>query len=203
MRHTIFTIAAAFAAMALLASCTKPGSNDKEPVSESSYIDATAKDVWQYWSFSQKKLVGSADDSANAEWFARKDWDIAISRYSIRTNSGAATTVGSQGGVYTFDASTAYADVKSVPQGASFAQDKEVTSEGMGGTTTTVKSEATVILFKKNSDGSLVMPPVYLKAPVYIFRSADGAHCYKVQFTQYQNSESVSGHVKFDWAEII
>lgn len=199
MRHTIITVAAAFAA---LASCTKPGTTDKEPVTESSYIDATAKDVWQYWSFSQNKLVGSADDSANAEWFARNDWDIAISRYSIRTNSGVATTVGSQGGVYTFDASTAYADVTAVPEDAVFAQDKEVTSEGMGGTTTTVKSEATVIVFKQNSDGSLVMPPVYLQAPVYIFRSADGAHCYKVLFTQYQNSESVSGHVKFDWAEI-
>lgn len=72
----------------------------------------------------------------------------------------------------------------------------------MGGTTTTVKSEATVIRFKTNADGSLVMPPVYLQAPVYLFRSADGEKTYKVLFTQYKNDESESGHVQFDWKQI-
>ena len=53
-----------------------------------------------------------------------------------------------------------------------------------------------------NEDGSLVMPPVYLKAPVYIFRTADGARCFKVEFTQYQDEDKVSGHVKFNYAQI-
>lgn len=188
--------------MAMLAvSCQKAG-NGETSVDESSYINATEDNVWQYFSFEQKKVIGSADDSANSEWFARKDWDIAVCRYSIRTNSGAATTVGASGGVYTFDEGVTYSSVSSVPSGAVFVEDKEVTSSGMGGTTTTVKSEATVIRFKTNADGSLVMPPVYLQAPVYLFRSADGEKTYKVLFTQYKNDESESGHVQFDWKQI-
>ena len=72
----------------------------------------------------------------------------------------------------------------------------------MGGKTTMVKSNATVILFKKNNDGSMIMPPVYLQAPVYIFRTADGKDYYKLQFTQYQNENKVTGHVKFYSAKI-
>lgn len=193
---------ASVAAIISISSCTKANGGEEPSESENSYINASDKSKWQYFSFSQNKVVGSSDDSGNAEWFARNDWDIAICRYSIRTNSGAATSIGSKGGVYTFDTSTKYESVISVPEGAEFAVDKEVTSEGMGGSVTTVKSEATVIVFKTNSDGSLVMPPVYLQAPVYIFRSADGQHCYKVSFTQYTDEQSQSGHVKFDWSEI-
>ncbi|MDR0763017.1 MAG: HmuY family protein [Bacteroidales bacterium] len=190
------------AVTALLISCD----NDKPKVSEptSVYINATSSKLWHYYSLQDGKLVDSASESTenNAIWAARKDWDIAVQRYNIRTNSGEFTTASAKGGVYTFDENTTFESVEKVPSGASFVEDKAITSTGMGGTTTVVRSEATVILFKKNSDGSLIMPPVYLPAPVYIFRSADGNNYYKVGFTQYVNENAVTGHVMFDMAKI-
>ena len=169
------------------------------------YVDATTSGMWNYFSFATGTLVGSATESAenNAIWFARKDWDIAINRYNIRTNSGLATTAGALGGVYTYAESVSFNSVSSVPAGISYVVDKSITSSGMSGETTVIRSEdATVILFKKNEDGSSVMPPVYLQAPVYIFRTADGASYYKVQFTQYKDENNATGHVKFNAAQI-
>jgi hypothetical protein len=188
------------------ASCSK---DDDEKIPQAgetkeSYIDASSQTAWNYFSFAENKIVGSAEESDenNATWGARKDWDIAIRRYNIRTNSGAFTTAGASGGVYTLDAATTYASIQQVPANAVFEIDQAITSQGMGGTTTIVRSTAQVIVFKANEDGSLIMPPVYLPAPVYIFRSADGNSFYKVLFTQYLNEASVAGHVTFDHANI-
>lgn len=186
-------------------SCSKNGPDEQPPAeTNEAYIDATSKTTWSYFSLSQNKVIGTGEENEkdNLKWAARKDWDLAVNRYSIRTNSGAATSAGALGGVYTFDAAVSFGAVKTVPSGIIFTADKAVTSEGMGGVTTIVKSDATVILFKKNDDGSLVMPPVYLQAPVYIFRTVDGNHYYKVQFTQYQDENKVTGHVKFYSAHI-
>ncbi|MFV0397220.1 MAG: HmuY family protein [Bacteroidales bacterium] len=188
-----------------LTSCSKNDPVEEPPaVTKEAYIDATSKTTWHYFSLSENKVVGTGEEteSDNQLWAARSDWDLAINRYSIRTNSGAATTVASKGGVYTFDAATVFSAVTAIPAGISFVADKAVTSEGMGGTTTMVKSAATVIVFKANDDGSLVMPPVYLQAPVYIFRTADGTEYFKVQFFQYQDENKVTGHVKFYSAQI-
>ena len=188
-----------------LVSCEKEKNNGKTVGNTTeAYIVATSSTTWHYFSFDNNEVAGTGEENEtdNATWFGRDDWDIAISRYSIRTNSGSATTINSQGGVYTFDEETTFSSVTEVPSDIIFSYDAPVTSSGHGGTTTTIKSGATVILFQTNEDGSLVMPPVYLQAPVYIFRSADGEKYYKVLFTQYQNDESVSGHVKFDFAEI-
>lgn len=203
---TKLILSALFSTMILgLGSCSKD--NPKEellPETKEASINATSKTTWHYFSLAENKVVGTGEENAtdNTAWAARKDWDLAINRYLIRTNSGAATSVSAQGGVYTFDASTTFASVTAVPSGATFVADKSITSEGMGGKTTMVKSNATVILFKKNNDGSMIMPPVYLQAPVYIFRTADGKDYYKLQFTQYQNENKVTGHVKFYSAKI-
>lgn len=186
-------------------SCSKDDSTEQIPVeTKEAYINATSKTTWHYFSLAENEVVGTGEenDSDNAAWAARQDWDVAVNRYLVRTNSGAATSVSAQGGVYSFEASTTFASVTTVPSGAIFVADKTVTSEGMAGTTTTIKSEATVILFKKNEDGSTVMPPVYLQAPVYIFRTSDGKDYYKVQFTQYQDENKETGHVKFYSAKI-
>lgn len=205
MKKTIFLLTAAFLTISFT-SCDKDDNNDPQEPGETTEvsIDATSKTAWNYYSLSEGKLIGSADESAenNATWGARKDWDIAIQRYNIRTNSGAFTTVDARGGVYTYDANTKFSSVANVPSAVQFVEDKAITSEGMGGTTTVVRSDATVILFKTNEDGSMIMPPVYLQAPVYIFRSADGSNFYKVQFTQYVNENNVTGHVKFNAAQI-
>ncbi len=198
MKKSILIIAA-LASLALL-SCEK----NQQPGGETSeaYIDATSKTTWSYFSLSESKVMGTGEenDSDNAAWAARTDWDFAVCRYNIRTNSGKATSVGAKGGVYV--SSETFESLKSVPKDAIFQADDVVTSSGMGGTTSVVKSSATVITFMTNEDGSKVMPPVYLKAPVYIFRTADGKKHFKVEFTQYQNEDKETGHVKFNYAGI-
>ena len=188
-------------------SFTACSSDDDEPQlpgeTKGYYVDATSNTTWSYFSLANGRLVGTGEETEadNATWFARKDWDIAINRYHVRTNSGSATSAGAQGGLITCDESVSFNSVSSLPTGT-FAVDKPITSSGMGGETTVIKSDATVILFKKNADGSSVMPPVYLQAPVYIFRTADGASYYKVQFTQYKDENNATGHVKFNAAQI-
>ncbi|MDR2466458.1 MAG: HmuY family protein [Prevotellaceae bacterium] len=206
MKRVLFFSIAALTAT-IFTSCSKDKDDNKaeQPgATTESYIDASSNTAWHYYSFGEDKVLGSADESAenNAAWAARKDWDIAVRRYNIRTNSGEFTAAGAKGGVATQGTGVTFESLQKVPAGAIFVGDKAVTSSGMGGTTTVVRSEATVILFKQNEDGSLVMPPVYLPAPTHIFRTADGENYYKVRFTQYQNAESVTGHVKFDRAKI-
>lgn len=169
------------------------------------YINATSSTTWNYYSFSTDKIVGTGAETTedNAKWFARTDWDIAVNKYNVRTNSGAATTAGATGGAYTCAASVEFNSLTALPAEAQFVADKAVTSSGMAGSvTTTIRSEASVILFKTNEDGSMIMPPVYLQAPVYIFRTAGGSEYFKVQFTQYLDDNKVSGHVKFYSAQI-
>lgn len=192
-------------AMIAFSSCSKNDNNDQSlGETKETYIDATSKTTWNYYSLSENKVVGTGEENAtdNAAWGARKDWDFAVCRYSIRTNSGAATTVNAQGGVHIFASSVTFASIKERPN-LSIESDVAITSSGMGGTTTsTVKSAATVIVFKTNEDGSMTMPPVYLQAPVYLFRTANGKDYYKVQFTQYKDENSVTGHVKFYSAQL-
>ncbi len=201
MKKLIFAMA--LAAITFV-SCDK---NDEpnEPVvnnPESTYIDATSTTIWHYFSFSQNKVIGTGEETENATWFARTDWDIAICRYNVRTNSGDATSVNAKGGVATTSGSV-LADVTVIPDASNFKTDVAVTTTGMGGvTSTSIYSDATVIQFKKDAEGNMVMPPVYEKSPVYVFRTADGAAYYKVEFTQYLNTESASGHVKFNSAKL-
>lgn len=181
-------------------SCSKDDPSPIPPVqTNEAYIDATSKTTWHYFNLAKNKIVGTGEENKtdNGKWAERKDWDIAVNRYMIRTNSGAATSVAALGGVYTYDATTDFNAINTIPANVEFTADEAVTSEGMNGTTTMVKSKATVILFKKNPDGSMIMPPVYLQAPVYLFRTADGKEHYKVKFTQYQNEDKKTGHVKF------
>ena len=145
-------------------------------------------------------VTGAESEADNAAWAARTDWDMAVCRYNIRTNSGTSSSTGANGGVYT--STLTFEGISSIPADAAFEADKLVTSSGMSGEKTVSESSATIITFKTNADGSKVMPPVYLKAPVYVFRTADGGSAYKVEFTQYQNEDKVTGHVKFRFAKI-
>ncbi len=202
MKPNVFLLAFVLFATA---SCTKD--DDPEPKTgetKTVSIDATSKTTWHYYSFSKGKVIGTGEEDAtsNASWFARTDWDIAIQRYFVRTNSGDATTVGANGGVYTCDESIAFETLEEVPAGAVFETDKTVTKEGHGGSYEIVFSSAQVIHFKANPDGSLVMPPVYLPSPVYIFKTADGENTYKVNFTQYADADGETGHVQFDVAQL-
>lgn len=196
----------AFLAMTVISTaCSKSDDGNDGPVvgdTKEASVDATANGVWQYFSFADGKVIGSGDGTEDTKWFASDAWDMALSRYSLRFNGGAAYTSGGLGGVYTCDGSLSFASILSVPEGVTFATDETITTEGMAGTTTTVKSKAEAIVFKTDADGNKVMPPVYLKAPVYIVRTADGEHYYKVEFSQYKDENNVSGMIKFDYAEI-
>lgn len=195
---------AALAALAVTACSGNKTGGTNPPDTETYSVEATESGTWHYFSFARGGEVGTGaeDETDNAAWFARGDWDLAFNKYNIRTNSGEATTIGSRGGVIVLGAGVSFDSVTEVPSGAQFASDRAVTSSGMGGTATVVQSEAQVITFKTNEDGSLVMPPVYLKAPVCIFRTADGSQTFKVEFTEYQNDEGASGHIVFRAAEL-
>lgn len=196
-------LALSIAVMAFV-SCSKDATPAVVDIQES-YIVATSSTTWHYYSFSSGTIVGTGEQTPpdNAKWFARTDWDIAINKYNVRTNSGAATTTGANGGVYICPSSVVFNTLDALPAQVQFAADKAVTSSAMGGSvTTTIRSEASVILFKTGDDGSMIMPPVYLQAPVYVFRTADGKEYYKVQFTQYLDENKASGHVKFYSAQI-
>lgn len=197
------TIVLALFFVLTLISCSKTPTSTQENAKDI-YIDATSKDTWKYYSFSTNKIVGSGEETIadNEKWYARKDWDIAIKKYNIRTNSGSATTIGAKGGVYTCDTSVLFDNLKELPVEPKFVEDTAITSAGMGGDITTVCSKATVIKFKTKDDGSMIMPPVYLQTPVYIFRTADGQGYFKVKFTQYQDENKVSGNVKFSSAQM-
>jgi hypothetical protein len=192
-------------ALFLVVSCSKE--DDPQPATSETNtmnIDASSDSTWHYFSFSEQQFIGSGteDPATNAEWFARDDWDIAVMRYFVRTNSGDATTIGSQGGVYTCEESIEFATLEEVPSGATFETDQTVTKSSHGNTYDIVLSTAQVIQFQQNPDGSLVMPPVYLQSPVYIFKSADGEETHKVNCTQYINAYGDSGHVVFESAQL-
>lgn len=223
MEKTIFFLAIAVMA---LSACSKEEPDPKPVVGETKevQIDATSNTAWHYFAFAENKIVGSEEESVdnNAKWGARKDWDVAFCKYHIRTNSGAFTKANAQGGVYIFktkemeghvyvydDANSSYEKINSVPAGITFATDTEKEFKQMGGIILKrIQSEASSVTFKmklmdKEKDiWGKEMPPVYLKAPLCLFRSADGKKVYKVHFKEYLNADAVSGHITLRYAEI-
>lgn len=170
------------------------------------YIDASSKTTWHYYNLASNKFIGTGEntEAGNKEWFARTDWDLAISTHHIRTNSGVSSSTSAKGGTYTLAPTVTFASVLELPAEAKFKQDREIEVAGMGSKPAVYhKSEDTVIYFKIDEEtGKVMMPPIYLATPVYIFRTANGKEYYKVQFTQYQNENKISGHVKFNVASI-
>ncbi len=120
---------------------------------------------------------------------ARADWDFAISRYKIRTNSGL-SGVGS-GGLYTFDANETFEAITALPAGAIFVEDARFGGVEMSGNERfEPRSEAQVTIMEG-------MPPTYHQPPIYAIRSADGQRAYAVDFISYQNSTGATGYVSF------
>lgn len=193
----------------ILSSCTeKSGDTSFKGEAFTANVEATSSTTWHYYSFSEEKFVGTGEENEtdNAKWGGLTSWDIAIKKYEIKTNSGTSTSVGAKGGDYTFDAKNKFEDVAELPSGITFMVDKLIVESGMGGTEkTTSKSTTEVIRFKLDEDGARLMPPVYLKSPVYIFKTNDGEKYYKVNFTQYEgykDNKKVTGIVQFYAAEI-
>lgn len=207
-------LSAIFAA-AMFASCSKSDDGPKAPGdTKQIYVDDSnsAASSWHYISLAAGVELGKElkSEDGTAKWDERKDWDIAINRYNVRTNSGVCTSVGALGGTYAFDMDVKLADVSAVPAAAVFVVDEEVDEEvmtGMGpnGPITAiiqVKRSPVAAVVKYVPPGSGGSTMQYLEMPVYIFRSADGSKYYKVKFTDYLNDEGKSGHIKFSYAQI-
>jgi hypothetical protein len=215
MKNTLFLAFALCASM--FVSCDKDDDkpNNPESVVVEKYINATSQTDWHYYSFAKGELVGSAAESVenSAIWGARTDWDIAIQRYKIRTNSGQFTTVGAQGGVYLFDTNladtfgnitpaTKFESVAKLPSGVEFAVDGLLpTDKPGGGSVDVIRAKPQVVQIWSNGQ-TPTGPPDYRPSPVMIFRTADGKSYYKVEFTAYKNDQDTSGHVTFSLAQI-
>lgn len=187
-------------AVLAMVSCSDDNDETQDLIMTEVSIDATSETTWNYYSLNQNKIIGTGEKNAtdDALWADRTDWDFAICRYFIRTNSGTSTSVNAKGGIYTLDSSISFEDVKAIPSGE-ISVDESISSEVMGGViVSNNQSKAQVIVFKRDADGNRYMPPIYLKAPVYVFRTADGKDYYKVEFTQYKDEEGVLGKVKFN-----
>ena len=160
-------------------------------------LDATSKTTWHYYSLKDGKVIGTGEETEadNKAWASRKDWDIAIMRFYVKTNSG--TSGQGKGGVYTCKEDVTFDGLTSASMPESeFVADELVTEDTMsGGQKTTSKSKAVVSVMKG-------MPPTWLKSPIYVFRSADGNDKFKIEFLSYKNEEGESGHVSFNLAAL-
>lgn len=98
-------------------SCAKEtgGEDEKKPESKTAVISAS-NDYWTYFSFETGGVVGTGaliseeDDEA---WAARTDWDFAICRDMIKTNSG--TSGNGKGGIIRMDG-TEFGEIRYAPE---------------------------------------------------------------------------------------
>lgn len=194
-------------ALAALTACKKDNKELEDMLPKevkTADVNSTSFKDWHYFSFATGKVVGSAPDpkgeAINKEWAARKDWDVAFQRSSIRTNSGEATSAGAKGGVFVMDAATKFDDVKKLPANAVFESDKAVTGQGMSGPFTTIMSKAKVAKIKGGHATSGRVE--YLPQPMCVFKNAAGDKSYKVSFESYVNDEGKGGHIKIKYAEL-
>lgn len=143
MKRTILLMAAALVSCTLfLTSCDDDDKNDNAPAtgSEIEINVASSWGTWNYFSFSDGKIVGTGDASAesDAEWKARVDWDIAFTRLYARTNSG--TSGNGSGGVVEIEAGNAdkaavFANLVTAPTSGYLVDEKAELMIGMGSPT--------------------------------------------------------------------
>lgn len=97
-------------------SCTREPNDtgEKQPEHKTAVI-SVSNDYWAYFSFEKGEIIGTGrlgfqeDDEA---WRVRSDWDFAICRDMIRTNSG--TSGEGTGGIIRME-STAFSHIDHAP----------------------------------------------------------------------------------------
>ena len=197
MRNIKTVIAILATALITFTSCDKNNGDDPNGGSQEEKIiklDATSNTTWHYYSFATQEFVGTSElDNQNA-WEGRTDWDIAIRRYMIKTNSGASGS--GKSGLYVAASDVKYTDLLEIPTGSEVVADYSYLDEQMDGSfVATTRSQAIVSVMKG-------MPPTWLKSPIYVFPIADGSKAHKVEFLGYKDAEGTSGHVSFRHSEI-
>ncbi|MDR0364462.1 MAG: HmuY family protein [Bacteroidales bacterium] len=206
MKETIFLMTAAIVScIVFFTSCGERGNGDNNnpAIGKTIQIDvASSWGTWNYFSFSKGEIVGTGDasETADAEWKARTDWDIAFTRLYARTNSGASGN--GNGGVIEIEAenankATVFANLVTAPSSDYIADKVEAglmiaMGSPSGPTTYDAGSSATV-----NSWLTMAMP-VEVKPKVFALKTADEKYV-KIYLKSYQNDEGKSGVITMEY----
>lgn len=87
-----YTILSLILASVTLISCRDKVKAEAEPTAVKRQLTLTLQPgKWIYYSISDSTVRGTSDigdESQDAEWHDRNDWDIALSELGLRTNSG-------------------------------------------------------------------------------------------------------------------
>lgn len=202
------------------AACDKDNTTDNPvpaPVQSKMTVNASDYGMWTYidlktgktqtlrdfspWNYLSDGVVVSTTPAQGSQADLTIDWQIAIHRYDIRTNGGAAiaTTEKEMDKVTAFPESGYTEDVtveNTIVTDMSGMMDNKIGYAATGKQNNVLNQWLT-----KTATGA--MPP-YVYEPtglIYIVRCKDGSHA-KLKFTDYSNDEGKSGYVTFSYEYI-
>lgn len=115
MEKTINFILALLLVSSLHACAKETGPQGEKPLESSTAMIEASEDHWTYFSFVTGEVVGTSrlgSSAEDGEWASRSDWDIALCRDMIRTNSG--TSGQGNGGIIMID-NTEFGDIDHAP----------------------------------------------------------------------------------------
>ena len=195
MKKNFLLVSVICLSLTFFASCDKNPDPEPtpDPTTKTMTIDASAFTDWKYFSFETGKEIPASEVGDYATSKTKTNWDLAIHRGDIRTNSGKSGM--GKGGAIKVNG-TKLNDIKIIPtSGYAVDEEAEIMIEmGMDGYRTQSKNMALADWYK--SEG---MPPVYIVNDyVYVVKTADGKYA-KVKFSDYTNDEGAGGHVKFSY----
>ena len=196
-RKRLFLLLMSVVMVTLGTSCSKDDVAPKENEDqEKSYLDATSMTTWHYISAKDNKVIGTGEHGTDdAAWAERTDWDFAIQRFKVKTNSG--TSGEGKSGLYTFGKDVKFGAITSLAANTEYTVDTKIDVPQMDGSTISESKSSAVVSVMQGG-----MPPTWDKSPIYAIRSADGGSVYKIEFTQYKNDKGESGCVKYNIGNI-
>ncbi|MBR1799533.1 MAG: HmuY family protein [Bacteroidales bacterium] len=159
------------------------------PTGGTIYVDATSYQRWTYLDFHRQTI-----DTANIfqDEPAPERWDIALHRYDVKTNGGAAAETD----VATLDAVAGATQLALMPLTEDIDTSVVVDMSGMmQGLLERRSSKLNAVLGKWLDVNTSSMPPVYtMSNRIYVVRMADSSFA-ALQFTNYINSASAKGYI--------
>lgn len=173
---------------------------DQRPGSDFTNINATDHTKWVYLNLSSKKdsVTLNYDDAANIP----AKWDIAIHRFDIKTNDGAAVEV-DYTSLESFKSDVASGLYK-LPTPDKFVRDTDGKivvdmSHMMEGYLGYADTKLNTELGKWLNVYTGQMPPIYTPSnKVYLLQLKDGTYA-ALRFIAYRNESGVSGYISFDY----
>jgi hypothetical protein len=148
-------------------------------------VDASASDIWVYFSFESSAQVVPLDPQTS------NDWDLAFQRFHIITNGGASGNGGASVAVL---ADQTFAGVVAPPA------EGYVVDQPDGDDSDTLVDSA----FEEGDGWYAYDETTNRLSPrpsVYVIRTGRGAH-YKLSILDYYDEAGSSGHPSFSWAEL-